>query len=750
MCAFTAIFSVIRVLVSLISINAPMVIYQSFNMLSMHYSIFHHVASRFVLVMLLLFFSPLSVAEEDEIIDEPDAIVTSFPLRLTAQWWDQLGQARPEDLKGIVEKITRELNLINKPEEARGLASQVTTLLVQYESKRNTPLPVKEGVKNEEKRRYYLDDVFQLLKQEKSIESDIQLIKANYQTLLDEIQTADMTLNKIKLDYLKNKDADTNQLIQGLSWMEARLNLSLLGISEKSMTVQMAFLNDQLKGLFEERQQALGILEIPPKEVNDAKHRSELLKDKIKTIKVTLQTLKDANRAITSTEEASLVKKRMLSLDILLASLTLKSSETENLIFLLIQDIHTLKSNTTDDVRSNVKKSLHAGLTYAKETKEWLVAAGDRVEKEENAFNNQKALEADAKAKQQGRERKLLLDKVSAIGIELEAKTAKLTLLTTILDDQLGKTAQGAAVLVERADQTLRDTWRKVVAWMGTSLFKLSGTPVTPMGLLHFLAIVFIGWFISRVFSHAIEKVNTRTKGGMQASSIKTLTRIARVVFISISLLVAFSTLGIDVTKFALIASALSIGIGFGLQNIINNFVSGIILVFERRMKVGDYIELADGIRGEVREINIRSTVINTNNNIDVIVPNSEFVNSSVTNWTMSERFMRLKIPFGVAYGSDKELVRRIITEAALALPYTLNLTERQYPQVRLASFGDSSLDFELVVWVKAEWANRPGRVRAAYNWEIETMLGNHNVEIPFPQRDVRVLSRSVDGLSAS
>ncbi|MCK5917696.1 MAG: mechanosensitive ion channel, partial [Cocleimonas sp.] len=146
--------------------------------------------------------------------------------------------------------------------------------------------------------------------------------------------------------------------------------------------------------------------------------------------------------------------------------------------------------------------------------------------------------------------------------------------------------------------------------------------------------------------------------------------------------------------------------------------------------------------RGEVREINIRSTVINTNDNIDVIVPNSEFVNFPVTNWTMNERFLRLKIPFGVAYRSDKELVRRIIVDAALALPYTLNLTERQYPQVRLKNFGDSSLDFELVVWIKAEWANRPGRVKAAYNWEIETALVKHDVEIPFPQREVRVLGQ--------
>ncbi|HIO92755.1 MAG TPA: mechanosensitive ion channel [Leucothrix mucor] len=704
----------------------------------------HSIFQRFtfflgLLIALLLAMPPLAYAEEEV---RTDSIIQPLPLRLTPQWWNQFGNVNHRELKGRIEQLKRELNLINQPEEARNLTSQITALLDQYEAKRNTPLPVKEAVKNEEKRLYYLDDIFHLIQQQKSTESDLQLLKANIDSLAKEIKVADVELNKIKLRYLKYKDVDTDKLTQGLKWIKARLNLSLLGISQTSMLSQEELLNKTIEALREEKQSALDLIEVTQKQIQDSKLRGNLLEDKIKEVSNDLQRLKNTERSITVVDDASTAKKRLLSLQVLETSAHLRKLTTEHLTYLLIKDIDLLKNNSSETARSNIRKHLSQGITHIKETTKWMEEAGNRVEKEENAVNSLQALDNNKAGKKHIKQRLTALRKVYQQGVELESKQEKLKLLTTILDDQLGKTAQGAAILVEKADETLRKSWGKVTKWMSASLFSLSGTPVTPLGILHFLTIIFLGWLLSRLLSHTIERVNSRTHGGMQTSSVKTLSRIISFVLIGIALLIGFSSLGIDVTKLALVASALSIGVGFGLQNIINNFVSGIILMFERSMKVGDYIELADGMRGEVREINIRSTVINTNNNIDVIVPNSEFVNSSVTNWTMNERFLRIKIPFGVAYGSDKELVRRIVIDAALSLPYTLNLTERQYPQVRLAAFGDSSLDFELVVWIKAEWANRPGRVKAAYNWEIETTLGNHNVEIPFPQRELRILRK--------
>ena len=706
----------------------------------------NHLILSVTLLATLLFILPTDVFAEPEnetVNIEADAILEPLPLHLTPKWWELFAQTRHKKLKEQVEQLTKELNSINTPEEARHLASQVITLLEQYETKRNTPLPIKKSVKNKEKRLYFLNDVFLLIKQTKSIDSDLQLLNTNHKRLLEEIKTADSALNKIKLGYLKQKETDTDKLIEGLKWIKSRVNLSLLELTEKAMSSRQDILNKTLQALREEHKFAIDELVIKAKEIKESRLFANLLEGTIETVNKDLQKLKSSERSIVVTDEETKSAKQLLSLEALKTSAKLRKLETEHLTHLLITDLNSLHKNSSEQERSKLRKKLHESLNYIKETASWMKEAGNHVKKAENALNSQKALLDKDKTHDKSIQQRLdTLTLVFEQGVMIEEKQDKLKLLTAIADDKLGKTAKGAAILVEKADETLRDSWKKIVGWMNASLFSMGGTPVTPIGLMRFLFILFVGWFLSRLFLHAIRKVNNRTRGGMQESSIMTLGKIISFVIVGISLLVGFTSLGIDVTKLALVASALSIGIGFGLQNIINNFVSGIILLFERSMKVGDYIMLADGTRGEVREINIRSTVINTNDNIDVIVPNSEFVNFPVTNWTMNERFLRIKVPFGVAYGTDKELVRRIIVDAALALPYTLNLTDRQYPQVRLKNFGDSSLDFELVVWIKAEWANRPGRVTAAYNWEIETALGKHGVEIPFPQREVRMLAQ--------
>jgi potassium-dependent mechanosensitive channel len=204
---------------------------------------------------------------------------------------------------------------------------------------------------------------------------------------------------------------------------------------------------------------------------------------------------------------------------------------------------------------------------------------------------------------------------------------------------------------------------------------------------------------------------------------------------------IALNAIGVDLTALAVFSGAIGIGIGFGLQSIFSNLVAGIIMLFERSVKVGDFVEIEGGITGEVREINIRSTLITTNDNIDISVPNSEFVNNRVTNWTLRDALRRVRIPFGVAYGTDKELVRKAGLEAAADSPHTLHGLAGRDPQVWLVGFGGSSLDFELVVWLTAEAVKRPAKVHADYNWAIETALKKYGIEIPFPQRDLHIRS---------
>lgn len=218
----------------------------------------------------------------------------------------------------------------------------------------------------------------------------------------------------------------------------------------------------------------------------------------------------------------------------------------------------------------------------------------------------------------------------------------------------------------------------------------------------------------------------------------------ARLSLLFIAVMLALNAIGIDLTALAVFSGAIGVGIGFGLQSIFSNLMAGIIILMEKSIKVGDFVEFENGLVGEVREINVRATLVTTNDNVDILVPNSEFINNRVTNWTLREGFRRLRVPFGVAYGTDKELVKAAALEAAESVPHMLMDVSGREPQVWLSGFGDSSLDFELVVWLRPESVKRPGAVMAAYNWAIESALNKYGIEIPFPQRDLHFRSGKI------
>jgi potassium-dependent mechanosensitive channel len=290
----------------------------------------------------------------------------------------------------------------------------------------------------------------------------------------------------------------------------------------------------------------------------------------------------------------------------------------------------------------------------------------------------------------------------------------------------------------------LAQLWEHTTDFLNTGVLTVGNTIVTVSGLIRVLVVLVIAWWVSKLIRIGLSRIALRWPG-MNKASIYTIGRVFHYSVMVLGLMIGLSTLGIDLTNFALLLGALGVGLGFGLQSMVSNFISGLIILFEKSLKVGDFVELESGVTGEVREINIRSTRITTNDNIDILVPNSEFVNGRVINWTLDEAYRRIHVPFGVAYGTDKENVRAAVLEAADRVPYTLKGVSGREPQVWFVRFGDSSLDFELVVWLVQEAVKRPGRVQAAYLWEIHTALYQHGIEIPFPQRDLHV--RSLLGL---
>ena len=323
---------------------------------------------------------------------------------------------------------------------------------------------------------------------------------------------------------------------------------------------------------------------------------------------------------------------------------------------------------------------------------------------------------------------------------DLEGAAADLDLLMTAVDDAIGAYSGGFRQWLSNVQRGVRSAWIRITEFAGTTLFSVGEAPVTFGDILQAIVIVIVGWLLSRGIRFGIRRVGERESQGVQAS-LYTISRLSHYTIIIVAVLIALTSIGLDFTNLALVAGALSVGIGFGLQSIVNNFVSGLIILFERTLRVGDYIELDTGLTGTVKAINVRSTLINTNDNIDIVVPNSEFVSTRLTNWTLGEHFLRVRIPFGVAYGSDKELVRKAAIEASEEVSYTLTHMPGREPDVWLVEYGDNSLNFLLLVWVNLHGARRPTRTRAAYLWALEDKLTEYGIEIPFPQRDLHLRS---------
>jgi len=694
----------------------------------------------FILFFFLLLPPFLSADEEiqDKLSQTKETqLLLPLPLRLEENWWDSYQKSTLEILENKINLLKEQLILLKKSQQAALVINKTLPLIETYFNKRSMPFSLADAPIFENKPSYHLEDLTEIINLTTITQSKLQLLNSSTQSLATELKKQQQSLLTIKKAYQKKLDNEQIKLIQGLTWIKQQFRIALLDINKQQLKRQIKAKERYLNRLKKHHQTIFSKLTLSLSRLEKARQTVADVEQKLHQKSIELSALKKQEHAIDTRDDNAILKQQVFNLRSLRKEVDIKIIETNHLNASLVLALYQLKFEQkapTKEIRLFYKTTEQR----IQQLKKWLDKTQIHLKKEERAFQEIQKNTLLTFTTSKG------IRAIDYLHISLKNLTKALSeqnILLHLFQEKLEKKTKKSTVLIEKADATLKQSWHKIRRWMTASLFTINDTAVTTNSILRLCLIFFMGWLISRIICHSIDKVNQYS--GMRPASIKTLHRIIGFAVMSITLLIAFSNIGLDVTKFTLFASALSIGIGFGLQNIINNFVSGIILMFEQSMRVADYVELSTGLRGTVKEINIRSTVINTNDNIDIIVPNSEFVNNSITNWTMKDRTMRIRTNFGVAYGTDKERMRDLIIEAISALPYTLTSPESKKPQVRLINFGDSSLDFQLVVWIKPEWMGRPGGVRSAYNWEIETVLAENNIVIPFPQRDVRVIESS-------
>jgi len=256
--------------------------------------------------------------------------------------------------------------------------------------------------------------------------------------------------------------------------------------------------------------------------------------------------------------------------------------------------------------------------------------------------------------------------------------------------------------------------------------------------IIAFLLTLWLTLWISRII-RILLKDDVLPKMQLPRGVPETISTLVHYVVLIIGFLIAAGAAGVDLTRITLLAGALGVGIGFGLQNVVNNFISGLILMFERPIQIGDTIDVdgaATGLRGEVRRIGIRASVVRTFDGAEVIVPNGDLISGRVTNWTLSDKLRRVELPVGVKYGTDPKRVLEILVEAAEKHEDVLD----DPPPVSLfVGFGDSSLDFKLRFWTAKfdSWLRISSQVAVNVNDDLAAA----GIEIPFPQRDLHLKS---------
>jgi len=260
-------------------------------------------------------------------------------------------------------------------------------------------------------------------------------------------------------------------------------------------------------------------------------------------------------------------------------------------------------------------------------------------------------------------------------------------------------------------------------------------TPITLEGIFYFLISILLLIYLTDKFQKkVVNKILVKTKIDIGVS--ESIGTIFRYMVITIGLIVIIQTAGIDLTALGFIAGALGVGIGFGLQGITNNFISGLIILFERPVKVGDRIDVGE-ISGDVVNIAARATTVVTNDNISIIIPNSEFINSRVINWSYNDRRIRFNYTVGVSYDESPRIIRKLLLEVAKENNAVL---KHPPPDVLFQDFADSALIFNLRVWTY-EYTDRPNVLKSQLYYAIFKKFHDNNIKIPYPQRDLHIKS---------
>lgn len=276
-------------------------------------------------------------------------------------------------------------------------------------------------------------------------------------------------------------------------------------------------------------------------------------------------------------------------------------------------------------------------------------------------------------------------------------------------------------------------TFEQITAFLNISITSIEDQPITVGDILLIPVLLVIGFFLTKWIVKKITKRLTTQK--TDPNVIHLLQRIFYIIAISILIITTLDLIDVPITAFAFLSGAIAIGFGFGAQNIINNFISGWILMWERPIRIGDFLEV-ESAKGTVEEINTRSTRIRRVDGVHLLIPNSKLLENTVVNWTLIDQLVRGSVIVGVAYGSPVKKVAELINQATIEQKEVL---KEPKPQVTFEDFGDNSLVFHVSFWINSTVEGGLRIARSNIRFRLAELFDEQNIIVAFPQRDVHL-----------
>lgn len=662
------------------------------------------------------------------------------PTELNVRWWQEALKQSPQDQPyEKLDELAESLN-VYLDEAKYPISNFAQKSITQFQNNLNQikrlhiAEPEFETVIYENQEAYSLQEVYDIKRQIRSLDQEQRQRSENIEELRENARNEYETIDELIIQHRNTDPQSLSRLEIGLQWIESR---SWMALFEKQLEILESRRNaveKQIISFKNHLQDAIGKVQPNIDEVNALISNLESIQQKIIATEKKIQT---ANIQVTLPERDDLlgglkmdIKKLELANHMLMRNeLQLKQVNLNAHIDWI--NSHQADQSLDDEQLLNHVNTVNQLIAQTKNNQDrWRLLAQNILISP--AMKSE--LKTDRKLNDASNKRYKLAQELLLNVNELDWQLERVFLVESLLTNKVIDSKDGLNRIWVQLKSFSSSAWFSFEQMANTTLFKMNETPITLMPILRLMLIVLIGFMVSKVVRFILQRVESRRKAE-KSSVFFILDKLIHYLIIFLATLAGFTTLGIDFTNLTLIAGALSVGIGFGLQNIVSNFVSGLTIMFERSLKVGDYIEMDDGLTGSVVEINARSTRINTNDNIDVVIPNSDLVTNKITNWTLRDSIKRVKIPFGVAYGTDKDLVKKAAIEATENVSYTLTNMKTKEPEVWMTGFGDNSLDFLLLVWVSKYGVRRPNRIKASYLWELDTAFNKYGIEVPFPQR---------------